>query len=579
MSTPLTITTERVDDVPLLLAQMSQMGLPGLLDQHFPTNGNWEGLSLGWVTSIWLAHILTQATHRLSHAQPWVAQLQETLAVCTGQAVRPLDLSDDRLALVLRRVSQADDWRAFEASLTQHLVRVYDLPTDDVRLDATSSSGYWAVTEDGLFQYGHSKDHRPDLPQFKVMLAALDPWGMPLSVSVVSGEHADDPLYRPAIEQVRAMLGVRGKLYIGDAKMAALETRALLHAGRDYYLCPLPAVQMPHEQVVALVQPIWDKLQRVTLIERVGADAERRTIALATEVTVPITATVDGQDVTWQERRLVVRSLTQAAAQEKSLRARMVAARTAMTALMERRRGKHVPATAEEAQTAVEALLARHRVVGLFQVTITVDEQVRPVRRRGTQAAHTQVIRSVNVAVTEDAAATAAAIRHLGWRVYVTNAPLARLSLRAAVVAYREEYVIERDFARFKGAPLSLRPVYLHRADHVTGLVQLLSVALRVLILVEGVTRRGLAAQGDTLTGLYQGSPKHTTARPTAERLLAAFDGITLTVVHLPDGVVRHLPALSPLQRRIVALLGLPPDLYAALTAPLAEPVPKRTET
>ena len=48
-----TIITERVDDIPLLLEQMQRMGLPTLLDTHFPTHGNWTGLSLGWVSTIW----------------------------------------------------------------------------------------------------------------------------------------------------------------------------------------------------------------------------------------------------------------------------------------------------------------------------------------------------------------------------------------------------------------------------------------------------------------------------------------------------------------------------------------------
>ena len=65
---------------------------------------------------------------------------------------------------------------------------MYDLKPKCVRLDGTTVSGYWRVTEDGLFQLGHSKDHRPDLPQLKVMQAALDPLGMPLATLVASGK-------------------------------------------------------------------------------------------------------------------------------------------------------------------------------------------------------------------------------------------------------------------------------------------------------------------------------------------------------------------------------------------------------
>jgi hypothetical protein len=97
MSEPLTVTYERVDDLPLLLAQLKRMGIQQLLARHFPTHGNWQGLTLGWVASIWLGHILWRADHRLSYVQPWAEKRLSTLSICTGQSVRTLDLSDDRL--------------------------------------------------------------------------------------------------------------------------------------------------------------------------------------------------------------------------------------------------------------------------------------------------------------------------------------------------------------------------------------------------------------------------------------------------------------------------------------------------
>jgi len=60
------LINERVDDIPVLQAQMQHMGLPSLLDELFPTHGNWQGLSLGWVATIWLTHILSRGDHRLS---------------------------------------------------------------------------------------------------------------------------------------------------------------------------------------------------------------------------------------------------------------------------------------------------------------------------------------------------------------------------------------------------------------------------------------------------------------------------------------------------------------------------------
>ena len=45
MAETLTIISERVDDMPLLLAQLERMGVQPLLDEYFPTHGNWVGLS------------------------------------------------------------------------------------------------------------------------------------------------------------------------------------------------------------------------------------------------------------------------------------------------------------------------------------------------------------------------------------------------------------------------------------------------------------------------------------------------------------------------------------------------------
>ncbi len=59
-------------------------------------------------------------------------------------------------------------WAACEGTLNQRILRVYDLTPSTVRVNGTTASGYWEVTDDGLFQFGHSKDHRPDQPQVKV---------------------------------------------------------------------------------------------------------------------------------------------------------------------------------------------------------------------------------------------------------------------------------------------------------------------------------------------------------------------------------------------------------------------------
>ena len=68
-----TIITARVDAMPLSMEQRQRMSLPALVDDHVPTHGNWQGLSLGWVSTIWLSTILSRGDHHLVHVEPWVA--------------------------------------------------------------------------------------------------------------------------------------------------------------------------------------------------------------------------------------------------------------------------------------------------------------------------------------------------------------------------------------------------------------------------------------------------------------------------------------------------------------------------
>jgi hypothetical protein len=70
MAETLTIISERVDDLPVLLAQLDRLGVRPLLDEYFPTHGNWGGLSLGWVSVLWLTSILSEGDHRLNHVAP-----------------------------------------------------------------------------------------------------------------------------------------------------------------------------------------------------------------------------------------------------------------------------------------------------------------------------------------------------------------------------------------------------------------------------------------------------------------------------------------------------------------------------
>lgn len=233
----LTITNEQVNSLPLLLGIIMDMGIRNLIDTHVTPQGNWRGASVGTVVSIWLSHILQERDHTMVVVRDWAADRVQTINALLDITLRDTDCTDDRLATILTMLGDPTTQATLDMTLMQQWVRVYRLPTATVRLDSTSVSLYHDDVADGsLLQHGWSKDHRPDLRQFKLMLATLDPLGLPICCQPVAGNRSDNPLYVPAYDAAVAALGTTDVLIVGDSKMTDLPTRGHIVAHGSRYL-------------------------------------------------------------------------------------------------------------------------------------------------------------------------------------------------------------------------------------------------------------------------------------------------------------------------------------------------------
>lgn len=553
---------ERIDDIPLLITQMEKMQVAQLLDKHFPTHGNWQGLSLGQVVIVWLSYILSQGDHRLNSVQSWAAGLLMTLTICLhNTGIRELDFSDDRLCKILDNLGNDDAWEAYEGDQNSTIIRVYDLKTKRMRIDSTTGKSYTKVTEDGLFQFGHSKEHRPDLPQLKINQSALDPLGLPLTTTIVSGNCADDPLYVPEIRKIQANFDQQGKLYVGDCKMAALDTRAYIAASHDYYLCPLSAIQMPAETLKYLLKPLWTGEQKLTNVHRAPTTELDKPVHIANGFSCNITIT-DKNGFQWQEQRLIVQSLKHANSQQKALNKRLKQAEQEINNLNLRGRGRK-RLNEVETKAAVEKILSKYKVIGLLLVTYEVKKETTTKRAYLNKSATKIKTETVTVEVTQEKNAYDETVRELGWRVFVCND--LDLDLNEAVLAYREEYIVERGFNRYRSKILGLTPLFLSSSTRIKGLIRLLSIGLRVLCLVEFAVRESLREKNEKLDSIYAGNPKRSTTRPTTEMMLKVFNGISMAVISFGEEVWCSVTKLTTVQLRILDLLGFPTVIYQGL--------------
>jgi transposase len=558
---PRLVRVEVVADLPVLWSTLQRLDLPAILNRHFPPPHHWKGpLNPGEVLSVWLLFVLSQGDHCLNHVESWVAQHQGTLSALLGKTVLPVDLHDDRLADWLTRLSASDRFSLLERDLNQQTIRVYQLPTDTVRIDATTANSYAEVlSEQGLLQFGHSKDD-PDRPQLKIAAGVLDPLGMPLVTVVVPGNSTDDPLYVPIIQAVQQSFGRGGRTYVGDCKMAALATRAFVAAGQDFYLCPLSENQLSRAERRALLQPVFAGTQALQPVCRPGGEGEPdELVAEGFSVEVELTALVGEQEVSWTERRWLVRSLAYAQAQEAALERRLGKAVDALRDLVRRKQGKKQLFHAELIKAA-EAIVARDGVEGLLRYTVQARMKTKQVQAYRDRPARQEAEVFFEIDVSREETPISEKKREMGWQVYAANA--LALALPQVVWAYRGQYRVEDDWSRLKGRPLGLTPMYLQDEKRMQGLVYLLSLALRLLTLLEWVVRERLRKEGAKLSGVYAGQAGRQTARPSAELLLRAMQTISVSVVEVNGQKHALLSPLTVVQKRLLELWGLPPDLY-----------------
>lgn len=542
----LILAAEHTDDIPLLIAHLRRIGIPQTIDAHIPTRAYWSNLSIGSIAAIWLAHILSQGDHKVKSVQHWVATRPETLRRCVGTEVLPGDVGDDRLRDILLGLSHNERWQAIETELNQRLWDHYAADAEQIRLNLHDSR-LWNISPDGVLQVNQTPSWRPGMLRLHVMLATLDPYGLPLVVWSTTPHDKDGSPFANSIAHIQQSLPPRTYRFVGEG-LAECAVRGMVHQQGNWYLCPLldeplpEQIQFPAESAPFPEHDLWRGHQELIATESPFNGHEW---------SVPMHLNLDDASLEWLERRILVRSRNQARLSEEALRTRMSRARLALLALSERKRGKRRPRTMAAMREAAEAIIDSYQVRGLL--TLNFDEHVeeRTVRRYRGRPTAVRVERDLQINITANDDAWSRTVRQLGWQIFGTNMTAEQRPPLQALLAASET---ERGFERLNGRPLSLLPHDLRREEYARGLVRLLLLGLRSLSLLETIAQTQLHAEGSMETN---GRPM---PHASSERLLDAFRDIMFTTGN--DQEPHGMTPLSILQQRILNLVCLPADIY-----------------
>ncbi len=213
-----------------------------------------------------------------------------------------------------------------------------------------------------------------------------------------------------------------------------------------------------------------------------------------------------------------------AESQIKSLEKRVEKAEQELKNFNTRKQGKKVYSSENELSIICKNILKKNKVENIVQYNIKTQTTEKHIRAYKNKPARSETNTTFTVDVTIDKDTLENSKKKAGWRVYATNSPDEKFTLSGCVKIYRKEYIIEHCFKHLKCKPLHLLPLYLHRDDRIKGLINLLTLALSAIRIIEYKIHSGLNESNKKLKGLYPGNPQRATQTPSAQLVLKNFN-------------------------------------------------------
>ena len=528
--------TQIIGALPVIVPYFERLGLSAIINEVVPWEG---GVPLGTVTEIMIANRLLnpQALYRIGE---WA----EKAGLTDYYGVTAEQLNDDLLGRTLERLAQHAS--VIEAALVTRMIKVFKVQVKQIHFDITDVELYGVYEQQlpegqlaatPLPAYGRTKSGRKNVKQIGLGLNVSADGGVPLGHLPLDGNAAESPVHLDNLRALAKMLGKTNFVYIADTKLDTIDNLLTIAAGDGFFLCG--GAFQPHLQDQYLKLKRRGKLQEVDYFPQSQArlPAEQRDKYEAVETTATLKGTVNGRTLRVPYRLIFVWSAAKAR-QEAETRERHIAKIREEFAAVERNLNKYSLTTPEKILGRLEAAKTKYREGSLFEYKLRKD-------RRG--------------------------VFHLTWKinakklgrlqqlegVYVlkTNLPAKRCATVKVLSTYKEQSQVERRFHHCKG-PLAVAPMFLEKPERMAGLLCILVWALMVMALMERQTRRSL--KGKPLYGLYP--ENRPSPAPTGPAILKCFSTLCIVIVKEHGRVSRRLAEPDPTQRKLLNLLGIPPD-------------------
>ena len=560
---PFRLHSQRLGCLPIVNFFLDRMGVAEQLAAYLPTDDPRLRLAPAGVIATVVRNIV--AGHRPVYALgEWAAPYDPALL---GLAPGEVELlNDDRVGRTLDRLFDADRASLITATVLA-VVREFTIETSQLHNDSTTvtvSGNY--PDADGrsrggqptpAIRHGHNKDHRPDLKQLLFILTISADGAVPIAFRVADGNTPDDLTHIPTWDELHALVGNPGFLYVADSKLCSQQAMRHIASQGGRFVTIVAHGRTEDTWFRNWAQthaPGWTEARRAAGARAGDPDRVWRTF----QAPAP---SVDGYRVIW------VHSSGKAARDAATRAARIEAGLAAIDAVAARlaspKSRLKTKVAAEAAASAALAAVGATRWVG-FTITETIEVEHRQ-ENRGRPAAATRYRRTEKTVFTITAAIDADKVSYDavtdGCFPTITNDTV--MTGTEVLAAYHYQPNLERRNHLLKG-PQEVAPVYLETAHRIEALLLCHFLAMLTEALIEREIRTSMSNQG--LAGIPLYPELRNCPAPSAPRILEIFDDIQRHQLINHDGQIVQTfePELTDLQQQVLDLLHIPASIYTS---------------
>ncbi len=549
-SGPAQISTHLLGPYPIVASFLGRMGVEGILRGFL--GGARQGVLDHARTLTVLIHNLLVSPGPLYRIAEWAGPLEPHVLGLTP--VQKSALNDDRVARALDALV-SERGRGIWFRLALRVIKQFEVDTRRMHFDTTTVTfhgKYEGSQEDPKITHGHNKDHRPDLKQLLFGLTVSSDGAVPLHHLLHSGNKSDDSVHQGNLEDLRRILGRDDFTYIADSKLCTTDNLKYLVSYGGAFVTVMPRTWGEDKQFRKVLRgrtTRWKEILRIPNRRRQDDPPD-------------IFSSCVGLDQTQSGYRLIWIRSSQKAREDRLYREGQLRRAEAELGELELRLNRRRLRSAPAIRRAVKEILKRLGVRDFLQVKLKervqlITRRLKPGRPRHGDPVRIERRKTWSLKISRDSGALARERRTDGVFPLITN--LKKRSKREILLMYKYQPYIEKRFSGLK-TDLEIAPVYLKTPLRAAALVHAYFFALVAGSLIERELRMAMMREKiEAMPLLPEG---RMTKTPTCPRILETFNGVAWQEFTRGDEVLAFPIQLTPLQKEVVRLLGLPAQAY-----------------